>query len=284
MPAQPARQSEITVGDIRVAYLPDGYCLLEPTAFFPNSTPEAWKPHSKWLDHQGRLVATFGTFLIRSGDRNIVVDLGFGDKEVEFPGFGPFYGGFLTESMRAARLEPADVDTVIYTHMHLDHIGWSTRVVGHARLPTFPRAQYLMMQAEWQHWYGRDDPAGPGLQEVQYPIENRIGFLADGQAVAPGVNVLATPGHTPGHLAVVISSGGQRAILFGDVMHCPAQFDETEWSCFFDVDPQLAKRTRERVWAELEDPSTVGAAAHFSDFIFGRLVLAEGKRQWSVIA
>ena len=282
--AGPARQSEITVGDIRIAYLPDGHARIAPTAFFPASTPEGWKPHGKWLDEEGRLVATIGGFLIRTGGRNVLVDVGFGAKEVEFPGYGPFVGGRLLESLKQAGLEPADIDTIVYTHLHLDHVGWTSRAAGETRALTFPNARHLMMAAEWQHWHGTDQPVGPSPREVQQPLENRVEWLSDGQTVAPGVNVLASPGHTPGHVSVVVSSGAQRAIILGDVVHCPVQLDEADWSCVFDVDPKLARRTRERMWAELEDPSTVGAGGHFSDFVFGRLMLAEGKRQWTVTA
>mgnify|MGYP000026488586 CR=1 FL=1 len=284
MPAQPARLAEVKVGDIRIVFLPDGSAALEPTAAFPETNKEIWQSHSKWLDHQGRLVASFGSFLIRTGARNILVDLGFGDKGVDFPGFGPLMGGALLESLRIAKLEPGDIDTVVYTHLHLDHVGWTSHAVGHTRVPTFPRARHLTMKEEWEYWYGKDDPLGPDRHEVQDHLENCVEFVSDGQAIAPGVNILATPGHTPGHLSVVISSGTERAILFGDSMHCPVQFEATEWAMVADVDKELAKRTRERVIRELEDPSTFGAAAHFSNFIFGRLMLAEGKRQWTMVA
>jgi len=180
---------------------------MVPMAFFPASTPEGWKPHSKWLDDQGRLVATIGGFLIQTAGRNVLVDIGFGHKEVEFPGFGPFVGGRFLESLKAAGLEPADIDTVIYTHLHLDHVGWTSQAVGDARALTFPKARYLMRAPEWEFWHGKDDPAGPHPQEVQQPLEDRVESVEDGQAVAPGVNVLATPGHTPGHSSLVISSG-----------------------------------------------------------------------------
>ena len=80
----------------------------------------------------------------------------------------------------------------------------------------------------------------------------------------------------------MVSSGTDRAIIFGDAIHCPVQLEETEWTCFYDVDRELASRSRERLWDELEDPSTQGAGSHFPGFVFGRLVRAQGKRQWNV--
>lgn len=281
--AEPAGQSQISVGDIRVTYLPDGHGKFEPTALFPASTPEGWKPHSRWLDQDGRLVATFGGFLIQTASRNLLVDLGFYQKEVDIPGLGRLMGGHLLESFKTTGLEPSDIDTVVFTHLHLDHVGWTSQATAAGRQLTFANARYLLMSDEWKHWYGRDDPVGPAPQEVQQPLESRIEWLEDGQEVALGVNVLASPGHTPGHLSLVLSSGGQRAIILGDVVHCPVQLEEPDWLCFADVDPQLARRTREKLWTELEDPSTVGAGGHFSDFVFGRLIRAEGKRQWTAL-
>lgn len=282
--AEPARQSTISVGDVSVTYLPDGEGRVDPVAFFPGSTPEGWEPHRRWLDDQGRVVATLGGFLIRTGDRNIVVDLGFRHENVEFPGLGSFRGGRLLGSLRAAGLEPGDVDTVLFTHLHLDHVGWTTS--GGAGDPslTFPGARHLVAGGEWDHWHGGEDPLGPSLADVQRPLEDRFESVDDGAAVAPGVNVLATPGHTPGHLSVVVSSGTDRAIILGDVVHCPVQLDEPTWACVADVDPDLAKRTRERLWQELEDPSTVAAGAgHFADFTFGRLMQGQGGRRWTAV-
>ena len=124
MPA-PATRAQINVGDITITYLPDGYTLLNPTAFLPASTPEAWQLHKQWLNDAGQLVASIGGLLIQTADRTVLVDTGFGDKHVDFPGFGPFQGGELLNSFRRAGVDPADVDAVVYTylHLHLDHVG-----------------------------------------------------------------------------------------------------------------------------------------------------------------
>jgi glyoxylase-like metal-dependent hydrolase (beta-lactamase superfamily II) len=115
---------------------------------------------------------------------------------------------------------------------------------------------------------------------VQKPLQNRIEFVGDGQSLATGITIIVTPGHTPGHASIIVSSGFERAIILGDSIVCPVQLDEAEWSCIGDVDPELARRTRERLWVELEDPSTVGAGGHFADFTYGRILRAAGKRQW----
>jgi glyoxylase-like metal-dependent hydrolase (beta-lactamase superfamily II) len=283
--AQPAQQKEMTVGSIRITYLPDGFGGIDKFAMFPGTTPEGWNLHPEWLDEHGRIVASIGGFLIQTGGRNLLVDTGYGEHHVEVPGLGPFVGGGLLQHLATTGLEPRDIDTVIYTHLHLDHIGWTSRVVNGERELTFSRANHLLMSTEWEFWSAPDhgplqDGLGPGLTEVRQPLEHHTQFISDGQVIAPGVNVLATPGHTPGHLSLVISSGAERAIILGDVMHCPVQFDEADWSVLFDVDKDLAKRTRDRLMRELEDPSTISADGHFADAAFGRVMLAQGKRYW----
>jgi glyoxylase-like metal-dependent hydrolase (beta-lactamase superfamily II) len=126
---------------------------------------------------------------------------------------------------------------------------------------------------------------GPDPDTVQAPLEHRIESVADGQAIAPGVNVIASPGHTPGHVLVVISSGAERAIILSDVIHCPLQLDEAELGWVSDVDDGLARRTRERIAAELEASSqTTAAGGHLSHSVFGRVVPAAGKRWVSIRA
>ena len=275
-----ATASSITVGDIRITYIPDGHATFEPTAFFPASTKERWQCHRQWLDEQGLMVASMGSFCIQTGDRNILVDAGVGQKSVELPGVGTMVGGRLLESLKHAGLQPNNIDILVYTHLHQDHVGWTTRQSTDGPTLTFPRARHLVTDAEWRHWSSRQDPAGPDREEVQKPLQDRIEFVRDGQSLAFGVTVLSTAGHTPGHVSIIVSSGFDRAIILGDTVICPVQLHEAEWNAIGDVDPELARRTRERLWAELENPSTVAAGGHFPDFTFGRILRAAGKRQW----
>ncbi|MEJ8277777.1 MBL fold metallo-hydrolase [Pseudonocardia spirodelae] len=278
--AQPAPSRTVTVGDIAITYLPDGEGHFDPVGMFPASVDQqAWERHSRWLDGDGRVVVSIGGFLIRSGDRTVVVDLGLGVAEVEIPGFATATSGKLLESLAAAGVSPGEVDTVLYTHLHSDHTGWTS---GDGGL-TFPNAVHLVGdEAEVAFWRDNPDaPFAPPADTVLDPISPRLEFCADGQSVAPGVTVRATPGHTPGHQSVVVSSGAERAVLLGDVAHCPAQLPEPEWSVLFDVDPVTASATRERLLDELEGTGTVVGCGHFPEAAFGRIVRGEGTRYWS---
>lgn len=283
--AEPARLNHIMVGDIRITYLPDGVTRLAPVEFLVGSTAEQWKLHQEWLDSGGQLVASIGGLLIESGDRKVLVDTGFGPKHADIPPFGPFDGGELLQSFAAVGVDPSQVDTVAYTHLHLDHIGWTSKAaVDRDRVLTFPKARYVIRSAEWKQWSGRNDPAGPSEAEVEDPLRNRVDLVDGDQSLAPGVTMVSTPGHTHGHSSFVISSGTDRAMILGDVIHCPVQLEEQEWSCAFDVDRAQARATREKLLAELEGSSTIAAQGHFSDFTFGRIMRGQGKRQWVVAA
>jgi glyoxylase-like metal-dependent hydrolase (beta-lactamase superfamily II) len=282
---QPAKQQAITIGSIRITFLPDGDGRIDKLALLPGTTPDGWTLHPEWLDENGRVLTTIGGFLIQTGGRNLLIDTGYGPQQAEAPGLGPIVGGRLLQSLATTGLEPRDIDTVLYSHLHLDHIGWTSRVVNGERELTFSRANHLLMATEWDFWRAPEpgsfqEAIGPGLAEVRQPLENHTEFVNDGQVIAPGVTVLATPGHTPGHLSLVVSSGAERAIILGDIMHCPVQFDEADWGVVFDVDKELARRTRERLMKELEDPATISADGHFPDVVFGRVMPAQGKRYW----
>jgi len=274
-----AGSDSITVGDARITFLADGGGVTDPHAAWPDSTPEAWEHHRRHLDENGRFVTSVGGFLVRLGDRRVVIDTGIGPGRIDFPGVGYFEGGRYLESLATTGVDPADVTDVVYTHLHLDHCGWTT-VAGDL---TFPNARHHVTAGEWDHWHGGDDPAGPDPERVQRPLEDRLHHMEDGDTIAPGIDVVFTPGHTPGHCSLVVSSGRARALILGDVLHCAVQMSEPEWNIAFDMDPALARETRRRMLDELAKPATVGAACHLpSGLTFGRVVRGEGHLYWGV--
>jgi glyoxylase-like metal-dependent hydrolase (beta-lactamase superfamily II) len=278
---QPSPLQTIRVGDISITYLPDGEGHFVPSGMFPASAPEAWAAHERWLDGDGRYVVTIGAFLVRTGDRTVIVDLGLGaDVDIEIPEFATARSGKLLDSLRSAGLEAADVDTVVYTHLHSDHAGWTSRGGG---VLTFPNAEHVIgSSAEFEFWRANADvPFAPPAESVLDPLENRLTTASDGHSVAPGVTLRATPGHTPGHQTVIVSSGADRAVIMGDIMHCPVQLVEPEWSVLFDIDAAMARATREKLLDELEGTDTAVACGHFPEAAFGRVLRGEGKRYWS---
>jgi glyoxylase-like metal-dependent hydrolase (beta-lactamase superfamily II) len=190
---------------------------------------------------------------------------------------GSFHGGALLASLAIAGLEPHDVTDVVLTHLHFDHVGWVTskgRIV-------FPEARYRCHAADWAHFV--DSPeADPGAIRKLSPLHPQLELFDTDHTVAPGVDVRHAPGHTPGSVIVVVSGGEDRAMLLGDVAHCPAELTEDDWEAAFDVDPAMARRTREALARELEGSGVAVGAAHFPGLKFGRLMTGKGQRLWSV--
>lgn len=281
-PARQAPLESINIGEIRVTYLPDGEGYGAAHVLFPAGDEAFWASHADMLNAEGRLLVSFGGFLIEAGDQKVLVDTGFGDMTHDAPDIdGRFQGGKFLDSLNQTGHEPADIDTVVYSHFHLDHLGWTARDGS----LTFANARHLAGEGEWDFWQGDVDPlfasVGP-YPEVLGPLADRIEPVSDGETIAPGVNVMATPGHTPGHTSLVVSSGTDRAVILGDILHCPVQIDRTQMAIIFEVDPVQGARTRERIIRELEDPGTVSAFNHFSNSVFGRVFPGTGKR-WTTV-
>lgn len=228
-----------------------------------------WAPHRALLDADGTLEMALGGFLVRSGDRTVLVDTGAGDLQR-----GVFDGGRLLDGLAAVGVRPDDVTDVVLTHLHWDHVGWCT----HHGDVVFERATYRCDERDWAHFVGPD----PGATRKLSPLESRLETWDGDGTILPGVDAMAAPGHTPGSTVIVLSSGADRALLLGDAVHCPVELLDDEWAGMGDVDPELALRTRVALAKELEGTDVPVAAAHFTDMAFGRLVAAQGKRQWVV--
>ncbi|MGW2377085.1 MULTISPECIES: MBL fold metallo-hydrolase [Kitasatospora] len=290
---QPALRAQIAIGETTVTYLPDGEGWLNPAAFFPSSVPGGWATHTEFLDERGWFPVSIGSFLIRAGGRSVLVDLGLGNVDFAIPDVASFKAGALVRNLAAEGLSPTDVDAVVYTHLHHDHVGWTSDVAPGPHFPdgrevnglTFRAARHLVSEAEWRHWEGRGTFPGPDSKAVQDPLGGVIGFVTDGEEIAPGVRILSTPGHTPGHSSLIVTdpsgADGRRLIVLGDIMHCQVQITQSHWTCVFDDDPEQGLRTRARLLEELGDGNTILAGGHFAGHVFGRVVPPVLRRAWA---
>lgn len=272
------------VGELEVTSLLDGEARVAPSVLYARAhqaaeaggkgaDPEDWAPYREFLAGDDELVMPVGSFLIRNPrhDRVVLVDLGMGPNPPL-----PCIGGRLLERLAAVGVASADVTDVVFTHLHFDHIGWSS-VEGE---PVFPHATYRCHERDWEYFFrvGPDDRVNEKLTAVASRFET---WRRDGPLL-PGVDTIHAPGHTPGSSLVVLSSGTERALLLGDVVHCPVELIDSDWQGLSDVDPALARRTRERLVRELEADGPPAAAGHFDGLRFGRLLAAEGRRRWQV--
>jgi glyoxylase-like metal-dependent hydrolase (beta-lactamase superfamily II) len=253
---------------------------MSPDTFFPDSAPPMWRdernpvvPH--FLDDDSGIVrAAIQTWVLRSGGRTILIDTGVGnDKErPHVPLWSGRKSGFLA-SLAAVGVRPEDVDVVVNTHLHNDHVGWNTVWEGGEWVPTFPRARYLMPARDFAYWdpaERRDAAGGPHhlnvFEDSVAPV-HRAGLvdLWDGEHVIDEhLRLVAAPGHTPGSSAVLLESAGARAMFVGDLVHTPVQLAHPHVNSCFCEDPEQARATRRSLLARAADERSLLFPAHFA--------------------
>jgi glyoxylase-like metal-dependent hydrolase (beta-lactamase superfamily II) len=171
---------------------------------------------------------------------------------------------------------PDEIDLVVCTHLHLDHAGWLV----HEGAPYFSRATVRYGAGDWDRFVEDappDDRIADGMR-LLWDAGRLDPIDGDMVPIAPGVTARFTPGHTEGHYSLVIASGDERLFLLGDAVECPLQVTEDEFNAWSDVDPALARRTRETMWRELEGTEVQVGAAHFPGLQVGRILAGNGKR------
>jgi len=266
------------VGDLEVIAIADGKVTFPPTGYFAGTTAEQWEPHARWLDHEGNLAFPFGCFLVRSGGRLVLIDTGLGPISS-----GTWHGGELLGELALAGVKPEHVDVVFITHLHADHCGSAALSVDGQMRITFPNATYRWTSAEQTHWSGELPKGSVARRDIFAAVAPKFEAADGGTSLAPGVDVYAMPGHTPGHAGVVLSSGDARAFILGDGISCPVQLEEPEWSGLGDVDPKLARRSQEALMREVEGTGALVGTSHFPGLTFGRVMTGEGKRYWQPV-
>jgi glyoxylase-like metal-dependent hydrolase (beta-lactamase superfamily II) len=263
------------VGALEIQPVHDGWARIpaEELLRFTGDRGDPWLPHEQFLTADGNLELAMGGFLVRTGDRVVIVDAGVGRIDND-----RYHGGRFLDSLTALGVGPEDVTDVVFTHLHFDHVGWATQ----KGAVVFPRATFRCHAADWDHFVAGPTPEAGSVRKLT-PLADRLEPFADGAPIAPGITIRHAPGHTPGSAVVVVADGTERALLLGDVVHCPVELVENDWEALFDVDPDLARRTREALAQELEGSDVPVAAAHFPGLRFGRLLSGTGRRHWSFL-
>jgi glyoxylase-like metal-dependent hydrolase (beta-lactamase superfamily II) len=278
-PSADHAQGSIDLGRCSITPVLDSVVRRLPTAAYASTTEAQWAEHASLLEDDGMLALPIGAYLVRTGDRVVLVDAGIGPDDVALPGGAVFPGGSLLENLTATGTAPDDITDVVFTHLHIDHIGWAAR----GGRPVFSNADYRCHAADWDYFVlgnGAGAPGGDLVAERLAPLFERITTWDSSGNLFEGFDVVETPGHTPGSSMIVLSSGAMRAVLLGDVVHCPVELVDEEWETIGDVDPVLARRTATRLARELEGRETLIGAAHFKELRFGRLLVGEGQRSW----
>ena len=270
------RIGEVTVSKIVELEVAGGSRFILPQATYEAVLPIGWL-QPDFADERGRLKMSIHALVVETPNRRIVVDTCLGnDKENRrIPTWNKLQTSFLAD-LAAAGYPREAIDTVVCTHLHVDHVGWNTMLVDGRWVPTFPNARYLMGRVEYVHWtqqHEREDMTAI-LADSVAPVWDAglVDLVETDHRICDEISLVPTPGHTPGHVSVRIASGGEEALITGDFMHHPCQIARPEWSSTADSDPALARQTRERMLTGLADRPTLVIGTHFAGRTAGRIV------------
>lgn len=273
-----------TVGAIEVTPLLDCRLLMNPHNFMPGHGDAILAEYGSVADSRGLLPMAITCYLLRSQGKTILVDSGLGNRRrPQFP------VGHLDDALAEAGIAPDEIDIVLNTHMHIDHVGWNTidRPDG-SREIFFPRAEFWYQRTEWDYWMAPERLAEPGnihLVECVEPLRDtgRIKLVSEETAITADLTYISTPGHTPGHVAIGLASQGERAVIIGDASHHPVQLLHPDWSPSADWDPVMSATTRDRLFDSAIEEERTWIAGHWEHPGIGRLVRLDGKRQFRAL-
>src|SRR5690349_2622691 len=271
------------IGDVTVTKIVE----LETTGgsrfILPQATREAILPIS-WLiphfaDAEGRLKMSIHALMVEAPGRRIIVDtcLGNDKKDRRIPTWNDRQGRFL-EDLSAAGFKRDSIDTVLCTHLHVDHVGWNTMLVDEQWVPTFPNARYLIGRAEYDYWKaeeeGVEDLSTSYFHDSVKPVWDAglVDLVETDHRVCDEVSLEPTLGHTPGHVSIRIRSKGEDALITGDFTHHPCQMARPEWAAEVDFDKAASTATRRRVYGALEGTKTLVIGTHFAAPCAGHVV------------
>jgi glyoxylase-like metal-dependent hydrolase (beta-lactamase superfamily II) len=260
------------VGDVKITRIVELEIAGGTRFILPDATREAclpieWlRPH--FMDAEGNLIMSVHALVIDTGSRRIIVDTCIGnDKERSIPAWTHLQTSFL-EDLEGAGYPRTSIDTVLCTHLHVDHVGWNTMLEAGRWIPTFPNARYLLAEREWRYWdSAADDPINAGVLDdsVRPVFEAGLADLVDWEhRVCDEVTLEPTPGHTPGHVSVHIRSNGEQALITGDCIHHPCQMTRTDWCSSADYDQAAGRDTRERLLAHYAGGPVLVIGTHFA--------------------
>lgn len=249
---------------------------------FPQLTTELLAENRAWL-HQARamdeadvLILCFQSYIVRTPHHTILIDSCIGNDK-QRPARQNWHiktDDVYMRALIAAGVTPADIDYVMCTHLHVDHVGWNTRLENGRWVPTFPKALYVFGKSEFDYWSEQNEtePVPPFGDSVLPVVEaKKAEIVGNDFVIGDHVRILPSPGHTPGHVAFTFGKGRDDAVFCGDLMHTPLQTLYPELSPKFDVDPAQSAVTRRNFLERYCDTDTLCCAAHFPSPSVGKI-------------
>ena len=262
-----------SVGKVRITKMVELETVGSTRFILPLATNDEIRKLPWLIPHfatdEGRLKMSIHSLVVETPTRRIVVDTGLGnDKQGRnVPTWNNRDTPFL-ETMTAAGFAPDSIDTVLCTHLHVDHVGWNTKLVGGKWVPTFPKARYVFGKAEYEYW--RDHSTEPDkvavFNDSVKPIveADRADLIPGDHRLCEEISMIPTPGHSPGHISVLIESDGERGLLTGDVAHHPCQMAHLGWSSTADSDQRQSAATRLELFSRFADTPTLVIGGHYA--------------------
>ena len=255
--------------------------FLPAIEMLPGLTPEvlaenrAWMKAANALDDNDVLLLCFQSYVVRTPHHTILIDSCIGnDKPRPRPQWNMKTDDSYMRALKAAGFAVEDIDFVMCTHLHVDHVGWNTRLDNGRWVPTFPNARYIFGSTEYDYWTQQNaTTAVPVFVDSVLPIveAGRAEIVGNDHAIGDHVRILPTPGHTPGHVAFTLGRNKDEAVFSGDLMHTPLQTHYPELSVKFDVDQAESARTRRSFLERYCDTDTICCTAHFPSPSAGRI-------------
>ncbi len=274
----------IRVGDAFITSVTDGHIHFRTSDFFPSVDAAQWEPYGDQLTADGMIRMNVGSFVVRVGGSACLIDTGLGEGDHPFENS---QWGLLAADMAAKGIRREEIDTVVMTHLHRDHVGWNIALNDDGQpAPYFPNARYWAPKRDWDMFTRR---AGMSMfayirERVMPLMEAGVLELIDGEmSIADSIAALPTPGHTPGHTSVRIDSAGESAVVLGDAAHIPVQAHHVDWSPRADTNPRLSARRRADLFDTMERDHSLVVSGHFPTPGFGRLARVEGRRYWQAL-
>jgi glyoxylase-like metal-dependent hydrolase (beta-lactamase superfamily II) len=268
------------VGDVTITKIVELEATGGTKFILPQATREA-ASEIKWLyphfmDEQGRLKMSIHALVIGAAGRRILVDTCLGnDKPRDIPGWSNRQGPFLRD-LAEAGFPRESIDTVVCTHLHVDHVGWNTMLADSRWVPTFPNARYLLGRSEFEYWRAQEanKQARMVFSDSIQPIFDAglVDLVETNHRLCNEVSLIPTLGHTPGHVSVRISSRGSEALITGDFIHHPCQFARPDWASNADYDSTASTQTRRDMFGRIANTPTLVIGTHFSGPTAGRVV------------
>ena len=264
----PAR---ITIGDAVIIALSDAEEAYPAKNVYFEATAEQLEPYHDLLTTGGEVLLNFGCYAVVADGRTVLVDTGW----------GPSHQGTLMEELAAAGIAVDSITTVTYTHLHGDHIGWNLVTENGRARPRFPKARYVAPRADWQHYAAQPAPSQLFREQMLPLADLGVLDLVEGEhTLSSSMTLIPTPGHTPGHTSLAITSSGAHGLVLGDVVISRIDIQSPAWKNGFDWDHDIARATRETVLARLEQQQAVVAVSHLPKPGLGRIGRSDGQRVW----